>query len=191
MAKLLSDKAIRRTAEAVRWVERQPQNHTRGRVTREPVAFEMCRFELAEDLTPSGTAEAYRVSYDSTDGYTAETDWPTITVVDFLGTRRAETGRKGLAFKAPDREEWEIWDLEHQARWIEFTADGAFTTSDASPSVDGIIYHDGYAPATEPTTVENYSISSNRQFYADDNDKGQARFDPDDGKYYIDQMECP
>jgi hypothetical protein len=152
-------------------------------------------FELktGETLTPGGTATALRLYWDG-DSWETDSDVE-FTVRDMVSKFRQAsppTGEDGArGFCELHSGEWVIAEMQHQARWIEFTANGAFTTSSASPSIDGITYHDGYTPTTAPTTVENYSISSNRQFYGDDNDKGLAIYDLDDGKYYIDQFECP
>jgi len=84
-------------------------------------------------------------------------------------------------------------EVEHQARWIEFVVNDAsgFSQTDASVTVDGVLYHDGYQPSTPVTTVYNKSASSNYMFKGDDNDKGIALFDRENQKYIINQMECP
>lgn len=80
----------------------------------------------------------------------------------------------------------------YQARWIRFVANGAFTTTDASVTVDGITYRDGYEPTDAVTTVCNMGKEdASYVFEGDDNDAGYALYDADDDKYYIWQMECP
>lgn len=81
--------------------------------------------------------------------------------------------------------------LAHQARWIEFTTTEAFATTDADVDVDDVVYHDGYEPDTAITTVYNKAISSDYLYEGDDNDCGDARYDPEDDKYRICMMECP
>jgi hypothetical protein len=152
-------------------------------------------FELktGQTLTPGGTATALLLYWDG-DSWETDSDLE-FTVRDFMSKFRQSsppTGEDGARGKVElHGGEWVIVEMQHQARWIEFTANGAFTTSTVSPNIDGITYHDGYTPTTAPTTVENYAISSGRQFEGDDNDKGLAIYDPDDGKYYINQFECP
>lgn len=78
-----------------------------------------------------------------------------------------------------------------QAKWIKFFFAAALATTDASVACDNVTYVDGYEPSTPVTTVYNEPASSDYMFEADDNDKGQARYDPENDKYWICIPECP
>lgn len=82
-----------------------------------------------------------------------------------------------------------------QASWIEFTADGAFTTADAGIAVKDVIYHNGNEPSTPVTIVYNKAISTDYLFEGDDGDMGMALYDSTDDhdphRYTVVQFECP
>jgi len=88
---------------------------------------------------------------------------------------------------------WVMTSGQKQARWIEFQVnDGSgFSVSDSSVSVDGVVYHDGYEPATAVTTVYNKEADGTAYLFSGDDDaEGVALYSPKDQKYYIVQMEC-
>jgi hypothetical protein len=89
--------------------------------------------------------------------------------------------------------QWIVTWAPHQARWIKFVVNDAsgFATTDSSVAVDGVTYVDGFTPGTAITTVYNEPASSNYIFEGDDNDVGQAEYDPGNDKYWIRMMECP
>lgn len=176
---------------------------------RMPVACESSQVRLAKTVEKSGT------TYPS-DGSGADTFW--FVFVDGTFTEAQGNQTATLTGCQPDASPlylahckdgnyypegsyiWVFWlngrwwivgPTRHQARWIRFVANGAYATTDASATVDGVTYYDGYEPASPVTTVYNLAISSNYLFEGDDNDVGYALYDPDSDKYYIWQMECP
>jgi len=155
------------------------------------------RFELTANLSIGDTTTARKLEWD---GDSFEVVGDEFDVYDpfsmFLQACKPkdEDGARGYARQYPeDAERWEIIELQHQARWIEFVVnDGSgFAASDASVTVDGVSYHDGYEPDTAITTVYNKTASSDYIFEGDDDDKGMAKYSPGTNKYIIDQMECP
>lgn len=160
------------------------------------------RFTFLSALVPNPGnpthAEAYLVEYDSdAGGYTVNTD-ETFTVYDPSGYRRAPAYNEdywerviGTAWKPQDRDDWELVSLPHQARWIEAVANGPFTTSDLTVTVDGVQYRDGYEPSSAVTSISNKSVSSAYQFSGADDSKGLALYDELTGGYTIWQWECP
>lgn len=161
------------------------------------------RFVFKYALIPNpGTttyAEAHRVFYDPTEeAYDYEDD--TFEVCDPSGFRRAPSinvdhwGRViGTCWKPPDWDYWEILDLPHQAKWIEFVVDDVtgFTTANATVAVDDCTYHDGYEPFTEITIVHNMRASGGYVFEGADGARGKAEYDIENNRYEIYQMECP
>lgn len=100
-------------------------------------------------------------------------------------------GARGYAKWLPDSAQFEIVELEHQARWIKFILNAALATTDASVACDNVTYVDGYQPDTAVTTVYNEPASSDYIYEGDNNDKGQAVYDPGNDKYWIRMVECP
>lgn len=158
------------------------------------------RIELkaGETLTPGGSATAYLLEWGGT-SYSPDTSVE-ITVQDAFSRFRqssppsGQDGARGYATHYGDRDVWELIDLEHQAKWIEFVADGAYAPTDASATVDGVTYHEGYEPTTAITTVYNKGASANYIFEGGDNDRGMAKYSIEEDKYYIWQaelLECP
>ncbi len=156
------------------------------------------RFELKTALTPSGAytqALAYLLAWTGADYEIDEAS--EFIVYDISGLRRGRAhtdtiqGTRGRAIRVSDVDRWEIIELDHQARWIEFVVNdaGGFATTDASVTVDGITYHDGYDADPEITTVYNKSASSDYIFEGDDDDRGIALYDPLSGQYTIAGME--
>lgn len=186
-----------RRMEAIPWADGIEPSHDAD----PPLAHLFRRFELKDDLADGNPATAYLLYWDSdADDWAIDTDVE-FEVVDMFGSRRGQArisdlqkGTRGTCIKFHDSAVWEIVTMEHQARWIEFMVNDAsgFTTSDSSVTVDGVIYHDGYEPNTAITIVYNGSSAAGcRIFYGDDNDVGEAIYDPAADKYIINQVECP
>ena len=153
------------------------------------------RFELTENLAFGSNATAYLLQWTGA-AYVAQSDgsFEVYDIFSKFNQKDKPTGQDGARGYAQwywDRRIWEIVQLEHQARWIEFYLTAALATTDASKGCDNVTYHDGYQPNTAVTTIYNKSASSDYIFEGDDNDRGMAKYDPADDKYTIVQFECP
>ena len=171
--------------------------HVLVRPAKIPQEVSIRRIELTANLAFGASATAKKLKWNTTTE-TFSVDGDEFDVQDpfskFQQTCKpdGQDGARGYARRYPeDGSRWEIIELEHQARWIEFTTTEAFTTTDADVDVDGVVYHDGYEPDTAVETVYNKSASSDKIFEGDDNDKGMALYSPETDKYIIVQCECP
>ena len=185
-----------RICSSVRYTERQRRNlPVRPRVRRSPEGG-LRRFELTENLAFGGNATAYLLQWTGA-AYVAQSGTSFEVYDPFSKFNQnckptGQDGARGYAQWCWDRRVWEIVQMQHQARWIEFVANGAFATTDASATVDGVTYHDGYQPDTAVTTVYNTDESGgDYKFEGDNNDIGEALYDPANNKYWIIQLECP
>ena len=184
-----------RISEAVRTVEHQRVNPRSRRRRSHSRDSGLRRFELTENLAFGSNATAYLLQWTGA-AYVAQSDvsFEVYDVFSKFNQKDKPTGQDGARGYAQwcwDRRIWEIVQLEHQARWIEFYLTAALATTDASVACDNVTYIDGYEPDTAVTTVYNEPASANYMFEGDDNDKGKAEYDPGDNKYWIHQFECP
>jgi len=154
------------------------------------------RFELKTSLAIGGTATAHPLDWTGA-AYAADTASDNeFTVYDSLGmyhgwARVAGTrnGARGLAVFHHDREVWEVVDLQHVARSINFTLteDMGYTTSgQAECSIND--YYQGLDPTSVFSVNKVYDpqgIHANAKSGA----KGKARFDDRSDEYHIVEME--
>lgn len=153
------------------------------------------RFELTENLEFGGQATAKKLEWQETE-YVANDDitfevWDPHSKWNQKQTPKDQGGARGCAQYCPDSERWEIQWMQHQARWIKFMLAEALDTTDADADCDGVTYVDGYEPETAVTTVHNEPASSDYIYEGDDDDIGQAVYDPGNDKYWIRMVECP
>jgi len=180
---------MRRSAELVR----------PAKVFIQPTPHPLVRFELIDNLYFNSYTQARELVWSNSQWKADDTT--EATVYDVFGMfcqwckPKNQDGARGWARQFPeDAERWEIINMQWQAKWIEFVVNdySGFTTSSPSVTVDGVIYHNGYEPDTAITTVYNgSSVAGCRIFEGDDNDVGEALYDPLTGKYIISQLECP
>ena len=143
----LTDDAIRRTAEAVRWVERQKQQTGQGvKPVQTPIPFQFRRFELKEDLAPGGSAEAYFL--DSDDAID-ETRAP-FTVTDVKGKWRGrardkfsstdnQKGSQGTCYHPHDVDRWEITDMQPHALMIRGTLPATLAATASTLTINSVV----------------------------------------------------
>jgi hypothetical protein len=187
------------------------RRHVEQLQDRAPVACESSQIRLAQTVEKSGTT--YPIDGSGADTFwfvfvdatfteaqgnqtpTYKTNQPTTAPMYLAhcieGAWYPESSRVWVAWQ--NGRWWIIGKVGYQARWITFVVNDAtgFSTTDASVTVDGVAYFDGYEPASPVTTVYNLAISANRLFEGDDDDVGMAIYDPAGDKYHIFQMECP
>lgn len=176
-----------------------PYNLAPSELTHAPTSHkaEKClrRFELYENLTFGSSAQAYRLDFDG-DVYAVDED-ELFTVHDPFSKFNQNhapydlDGARGYAVFIDGR--WEIVELQHQARWIEFVINtgSGFDTTDASVAVDGVTYHEGYQPVDDVVLVYNKKTNGDFMFEGEDDDEGMAKYDPATDRYTIWQLECP
>jgi len=162
-----------------------------------PIVEMRVRFELTENLTFGSNATANRLDWSGSD-YAANTAVSFEVYDPFSRFNQnhapsGQTGARGYACYFSDSDRWEIIQMEHQARWIEFQVNDAagFDSSDASFTVNSVVYHDGYEPADAVTTVYNLQANSGYVFQGSDDWRGVALYAPADDEYTVIQIECP
>jgi len=151
------------------------------------------RFELKTALAIGGTATAHPLDWSGVADTTAANEF---TVYDTLSKHRGwarvagtRNGARGLALFHHDRESWDILDLQHVARSINFTLteDMGYTTAgQASVTVDD--YYDGVAPSVPYSSIKVYDpqgLHANTRSGA----KGKARLDDRSDEYHIVEIE--
>jgi hypothetical protein len=132
-------------AEMVRWWRgnRYWFLDRRGPV-RQPVPFQLARFELTEDLAPGESAAAIRIVPDGVGTWRDADPEQTATIRDQLGTTRGKArtdsldGTRVLAVKAHDHADWEIVQAQGWPLMIRGQLTAALATTDATFTIDGV-----------------------------------------------------
>ncbi|MFZ5829144.1 MAG: hypothetical protein ACOY3P_03615 [Planctomycetota bacterium] len=144
---------VRRLYRMLHWYERQVEPRgTAGHRRGVAVPREWRRFRLKSTLTPGGTAEAYLLRWDDTEGEYVEDENTEFEVLDSEQRRHGIglddcTGdmqpSDGWAVQAMDRDAWEIVGLKERARLLLGTLAGAMATTDGTRTVDNLKSIDG------------------------------------------------
>jgi len=158
------------------------------------------RFKLKEDLTTDdGLADAWLMPWNPEDLQYDDPEETEITVkdsreCDFAGPQDCE----GMALRRFTNNgfHYEIVELFWKARFIDFTADADFETSDDSVEVTVVRYYGGGVdpdPESEGVTVYNSRehTTDTYIFEGDEDDWGWAVYDEHNDKYWHKQNECP
>ncbi len=168
----LTAEAIRELRRMTAWWRRQPRaGGGGGAPTFPPIPFQFRRFELKDDLTPGGSAEAYMLVWDGSSDYKRKQvngEYVTFTVYDTVGDKRArgkdsvaegEDGARGWCVHPHDVDRWEIGEMQKLAKLISGTCEA--TDADATYTLTSVTaLDDGQTPADgddELDNVLNYS----------------------------------
>ena len=195
---LLSPRFVDRLRRLLDWADKQMSaGSTNRRKQDQLVPYMFRRFELADELTIGGTAEAYLLKWDSDSASYIPDTTRTFTVADTRGLYRGwarvsgvRSGAWGRAIKPHDRDNWEIIELQNVANYINFTLTedmGDTTTGEATATVDD--YYQGVDPTivfSEIKVFDPQNIHAN----ASTGDKGKARLDNFSDEYHIVDMKA-
>lgn len=116
-------------------------------------------FQLTEDLTPGGSAEAYPIIWNGT-AYVVDTAHGTALVYDLLGCFRSPTGAWGFAWQGQESDQNQIIWVQQQAKLCLCQLTAAQTGSDTSFTVDTLTAMDGGIVPTGTITAYNVSASA-------------------------------
>lgn len=176
-----------------------------------PANSQLAMFELANGFTfPSGGSDApysddaKRVPFDG-EKYEANED-ATATVYYPLAARDGDgawagqpvvvEGTRVVCWWNRQSKRWEIvafqW-MAQKAKWIRFSAQASFTTSNETFSAAVVFYADGKNPDpnAEGITIYNHEAAVGYIFGGDAGAFGSALYLPESDRYYAIQMECP
>ena len=203
----LTGDAVRTLDRMVRWWKRQPRSALGGGGPKfPPIPFQFRRFELKDDLTPGGSAEAYMLTWDGTSDYEFKqvnsTDF-TFTVYDTVGDKRARgkdsmgeaDGARGWAVHPHDVDRWEIKEMQCQAMRCTCQLTAALASTDPSISVDNISPTDsGQSVVASTGTLTAYNQrnpSSSGGFEGDDNSVSKIEWDENNDRWELYDVPCP
>jgi len=197
-----TQRSASRIDSAVKWVERQKRTSPHGTSRDEVIVpFLFRRFELKEVLTPGQTAEAYMLTWSSSDNdYTVDED-VTFDVSDmadqYRGRGRGDLsssesspdyqGSRGWAIKCHDGNRWEIVEMQPAATMISCLASAA-NTGTSTISVDTVAVME---PIGGLLMASITSVVNRHTWTCDDNAKIEAVWNEATEEWWALQVDCP
>ncbi len=203
---MLSGEYLTVLADMIRWWRgnRYELKQRRG-VVRRPLAHQISRFELAEDLEPGGTAKAVRLVPDG-DGWKHAEPEHEVVVRDGLGTTRGKKALEGespsdeadgthvVAYKAHDHADWEIVEAQPWPLMIRGKLTDDLDTTDGTFKIDGVVVLQPVGAIDVGHIVDGsdeVTVHNIFSWEGDDNGNVMAVWNEEDTRWEAVQVECP
>ncbi len=167
-------------------------------------------FELKDDLTPGGTADAYRLQWDETasdwerfDADPPNDDYDEVEVFDGLGTTRGKgadddatpdplTGTIVQARRVGDQ--WHIVAAQPWPLRVRGLLTAALATTDATFKIDGVVILSPIGAIDIKHLLDasdELTVSNTHDWEGDDNGNCRAEWNEDSEVWEAYQVDCP